>query len=242
METINCLIGDCIVAWRAWILAGRGCKVLIIPVLFILGGTASSIGLTIAFSNEPSGHEIFSQNIFDWLVPFFAFTIATNLYAVAVISYKTWRHRQSMKALEKNGSRIFESGRFRIAMLLLIESGFLYILVLAVILVLFLLDSNGVYVVADMLAHLTGIYPVVIIVLVVLQLTQHDIASREATLSTMHFNVVSRIPARNMTHELSTLRIQVNSTNSFDSSRSPMEKGGEPKKCVRLEDFHYASA
>ena len=95
-----------IVCWRAWVLWGRGWKVLVFPAISITAGVSkflafcphpladdlevSSIGLTIAFSIEPSGEEIFSARIFDWIMPFFSFTFVTNLYAVGVISVKTW--------------------------------------------------------------------------------------------------------------------------------------------------------
>ena len=52
---------------------------------------------------------------------------------------------------------------------------------------LFLSDNNGVYVITDMLGHLTGIYPTAIIVLVCLNMTFHDgITRTETTLTSLH--------------------------------------------------------
>ena len=106
-------MGDSIVTWRAWVLWGRGWKVLVFPAISITAGVSkflafcphpladdlevSSIGLTVAFSIEPSGEEIFSARIFDWIMPFFSFTFVTNLYAVGVISVKTWYAKRNSR-------------------------------------------------------------------------------------------------------------------------------------------------
>ncbi|KAL5513582.1 hypothetical protein ACEPAH_3981 [Sanghuangporus vaninii] len=215
IETINCLVGDSIVTWRAWVLWGRGWKVLVFPAISITAGVISSVGLTMAFSVEPSGEEIFSHRIFDWIMPFFSFTFITNVYAVGVIAIKTWQHRQTMKQLERSGSRVISSSNMQTILLLLIESGFLYCLALIIIIILFVVGNNGVYVIADMVAHLTGIYPVVIIVLVILQLTQHDISTKQLTLSRMNFDAEGQATSV----QLTTFRLHVDTVHSNDSSQ-----------------------
>ena len=65
------------------------------------------------------------------------------------------QHRQSMKQLKRSGSQVIASNNMQTILLLLIESGFLYCLALIIIIVLFVIGNNGVYVIADMVAHLT---------------------------------------------------------------------------------------
>ncbi|KAI0709776.1 hypothetical protein C8Q76DRAFT_739774 [Earliella scabrosa] len=184
VEVVNCLLGDSIVLWRTWVLWGRDKRVVIAPALCIIGGVASGIGLVRAFAISPPGEEVYNEEISKWFGIFGGLTCLANLYAVAAIGYKAWESIKLLRHL--NSTVVIHGTRYYGTMLVVIESGLLYSVALIITIILFALDNNGVYVVTDMLGHLTGIYPTGIIVLVCLNMTFHDDVSRaEKMVSTM---------------------------------------------------------
>ncbi|KAI0749974.1 hypothetical protein C8Q80DRAFT_1120074 [Daedaleopsis nitida] len=171
MELLNCLIGDAIVCWRTWILWGRNWRILAFPATCILGGLVAGVGMTQALSRSPDGQELFGEDITIWFTCFGTLTCIANLYSVAAITVKAWQHNRYLRSLN-NGAQV--AGRNYSVLLVIVESGAVYCIALIITIVLFMLDDNGVYVISDMLNHLTGIYPTIIIVLVCLRITFHD--------------------------------------------------------------------
>ncbi|KAI0749967.1 hypothetical protein C8Q80DRAFT_1066899, partial [Daedaleopsis nitida] len=176
LELLNCLMGDAIVCWRTWVLWGRNWRILIFPVTCILGGLVSGSGMTHALAISPKGAQLYSGDITLWFAFFGVLTCIANLYSVGMISYKACNTNQ-MKRL---GVKI-SGGTYYSLILLIVESGAVYCIALIITVVLFLTDNNGVYVIADMLNHLTGIYPTIIIVLVCLKITFVDDMDRAGT-------------------------------------------------------------
>ncbi|KAH9933641.1 uncharacterized protein BXZ73DRAFT_101025 [Epithele typhae] len=179
LELLNCLLGDSIVCWRTWVLYSRNWKILIFPATCIVGGLVSGIGMTIALARSPPGGQLFSGSITLWFAFFGVLTCIANLYSVAMIAWKAWTNARTMRAMKV----IISGGTYVSAVLLIVESGAIYCVALIITVALFLVDNNGVYIIADMLNHLTGIYPTIIIVLICLQITLHDDMSRVQTLS-----------------------------------------------------------
>ncbi|KAJ3745515.1 hypothetical protein DFH05DRAFT_1542433 [Lentinula detonsa] len=186
IEVINCVLGDSIVTWRTWVLWGRDWRVIYLSCLLMLGSSVTGSVMVYEFSLSPPGQPNFSNVTTVWFSIFGGFSFLTNLYAVVVIALKTWLHRRKMRRLCVD---VIVSGpRYYSALFLVIESGGIYCVAVILVIIFFVQSSNAVIIVADMLAHLTGIYPTVIIVLVCLKLTQHDEMTRkEATLATMQF-------------------------------------------------------
>ncbi|KAJ3769749.1 hypothetical protein FB446DRAFT_774150 [Lentinula raphanica] len=165
IEVINCVLGDSIVTWRTWVLWARDWKMIYLPCLLMLGSSGSV--MVYEFSLSPPGQPNFSNTTTIWFSIFGGFSFLTNLYAVVVILIKTWLHRRKMSRLCVDV--VVNGPRFYSALFMIIESGGIYCLAVS---------SNVVIIVADMLAHLTGIYPTIIIVLM---------TRKEATLATMQF-------------------------------------------------------
>ncbi|KAJ4473729.1 hypothetical protein J3R30DRAFT_713404 [Lentinula aciculospora] len=205
-EVINCVLGDSIVTWRTWVLWGRDWRIIYFPCFLMVGSAVTGSVMVYQFSLSPPGQPNFSNNTTVWFSVFGGFSFLTNLYAVVVISLKTWLHQRKMKRLCVDV--IVNGPRYYGALFLVIESGGIYCLAVILVIIFFVQSSNVVIIVADMLAHLTvsarqrryprqfdsndnvrqGIYPTVIIVLVCLKLTQHDEMTRkEATIASMQF-------------------------------------------------------
>ncbi|KAH7873037.1 uncharacterized protein C8R40DRAFT_414280 [Lentinula edodes] len=185
-EVINCVLGDSIVTWRTWVLWGRDWRAIYFPCFLMVGSSVTGSVMVYQFSLSPPGQPNFSNNTTIWFSIFGGFSFLTNFYAVIVISLKTWLHQRKMKRVcvdvLVNGPRYYG------ALFLVIESGGIYCIAVILVIIFFVQSSNVVIILADMLAHLTGIYPTVIIVLVCLKLTQHDEMTRkEATLASMQF-------------------------------------------------------
>ncbi|RDX44029.1 hypothetical protein OH76DRAFT_1123452 [Lentinus brumalis] len=168
IEVVNCLLSDSIVCWRTWVLWARSYKVIALPALCILGGLASGLGLVRAFVISPPGQAVYSDEIMQWFSAVAALTCVANLYAISAISYKAWRSLQALRVLKNSSTH--GGGYHRTILLIFIESGAIYSVVL--------IGDNGVYIIADMIPHFTGIYPTGIIILVSLNLTFHDDMNR----------------------------------------------------------------
>ncbi|RPD54332.1 hypothetical protein L226DRAFT_472059 [Lentinus tigrinus ALCF2SS1-7] len=183
------VINDAIVCWRTWVLWGRDYRVIIAPALCIIGGFASGIGMIHAFAISSSGQEVYNEDITRWFSVFGGLTCLANIYAVVAISY-----RACLRTLRYLSSGVVvRGGRYYSTLLVVIESGALYSIALIITIILFASDNNGVYVITDMLGHLTGIYPTAIIVLVCLNMTFHDdITHTETMLTTLQHTNDSR--------------------------------------------------
>ncbi|KAJ3767144.1 hypothetical protein FB446DRAFT_605764, partial [Lentinula raphanica] len=184
IEVVNCVLGDSIVIWRTWVLWARNWKMIYLPCILMLGSFISGSILVYEFSLSPPSQPNFSNIITIWFSAFGGFSFFTNLYAVVVLLIKTWLHHRKMRRLCIDV--IINGPWFYSALCMIIETGSIYCVAVILVIILFAQSSNVVIIVADMIAHLTGIYPTVIIVLVCLKMTQHDEMTRkEATLATM---------------------------------------------------------
>ncbi|GAW05601.1 hypothetical protein LENED_007469 [Lentinula edodes] len=158
-ETLNCIVGDSIVIWRGIVSAG-----FLVHAIFI-----SLVGQT-----------LFNPKTIGAMVAFGILTTMINFYAIIVIGYRAWSHDRQMKVFTSSGSLIMGrfGGQYLRIFLIFIESGFIYCIIPVLMVILFGVANNGVYIVIGVLAQMTGIYPTAIIVLICLQLTQRDIITQ----------------------------------------------------------------
>ncbi|KAK0444607.1 uncharacterized protein EV420DRAFT_1573831 [Desarmillaria tabescens] len=162
LESINIVIGDSIVIWRAWTLWSRKTWVI-----------TAAVGIVRAFATAPPRTSLFNNpSLSSWAIAFIASTLVTNVWATSLVAYRTWSHNKIIREITGEGLM----DRFRRqngVMALLIESGVFYSTtwVLFIAIIAFICGNNGVYIVVDMLSQLTAIYPTLIITLVCLQST-----------------------------------------------------------------------
>ncbi|KAG7090486.1 hypothetical protein E1B28_009600 [Marasmius oreades] len=176
---LEIVVGDSIVIWRAWALSGGNRKIVVIPLLLLIG----SAGCSFAFLG------CFAQN--DWPIvnpdtcnsieiSAFSLSIATNTSATIIIGYKFWRYRQ---AVGRFLSTCYANRQPRVGkiLILLLESGIIYSVLWIVQLVEILLPPpptfpgqvvQQIFIAASV--QLMGIYPALLIVLVYLQRTMWD--------------------------------------------------------------------
>ncbi|KIK54863.1 hypothetical protein GYMLUDRAFT_249207 [Collybiopsis luxurians FD-317 M1] len=134
--TINLLLGDYIVAWRAWILSqkSRFWKVL------LAGMTICNTVLNIAdciWANVTL-HEMLSLQFgpLDWLS--LTFSLAINLISTLLISWKAWKHYSNLSGSSYTANRTLK------LLLLLVESGGIFCLLQLANLIFDIFDTSPV--------------------------------------------------------------------------------------------------
>ncbi|KAK0449891.1 hypothetical protein EV421DRAFT_1290346 [Armillaria borealis] len=169
MECIEFIIGDAIVTWRAWVLWNRDRRILYASSILILGSVVTGIMLfqTLASSSEPIS--IYRDGgTSTWTTSAMILTLSTNVFATTLIGYRAWVHRRLIRSLNGGSySAAQVCGKIDI-FALLIESGALYCCTWFAMIFVFKFVNSGVYLMINMLAQLSSIYPTLIITLVCL--------------------------------------------------------------------------
>ncbi|KAI9429369.1 hypothetical protein BJY52DRAFT_128223 [Lactarius psammicola] len=159
------ILSDVICAWRAVVLWNRHKCVIAILLLFIFGTIAAAgceLGLSL-ITNTSQGETV-------GLGPLIMVgpTLATNLLSTGLIAWKAWQHRTSIRKHLGEGSG---SMRVERVFALLIESGFLYCCpwILYLISARFVIPQPGFSIMDRALVFVSGLYPMLIIILVAMQ-------------------------------------------------------------------------
>ncbi|THU97546.1 hypothetical protein K435DRAFT_796412 [Dendrothele bispora CBS 962.96] len=167
MDRLNYFIGDIVVVWRAWVLFPQRLAVKTTLSICLLGsfvGVSLDIGLLIKGVLE---NFFYTGNKTEGLVLAIPL-IFTNFTATALIGFKAWYHVQS---IQRNlGSATTSPSKVLKIMLLLIESGLLYLAFWIGYLVIGL-TQDGIPNVAgesflSIMPGLVAIYPIIIILAV----------------------------------------------------------------------------
>ncbi|KAH9969508.1 hypothetical protein BC827DRAFT_3897 [Russula dissimulans] len=176
--TINYILGDGIVLWRAWVLWNRRLSLFIFPLVSMLctlgTGVASAIYFYQGQVSKVNSHKTILSLHFEWSIWFLTF--GTNLWATGLIFVQAWQHRRFLRSL-----RIKETFRTSTekALAFLVESGALYLVIWIIyISTSMTLDPNGMFFFHTAIAQLVGIYPTTIVIVVAMQLSAADILSR----------------------------------------------------------------
>ncbi|KAJ7822507.1 hypothetical protein B0H14DRAFT_2828564 [Mycena olivaceomarginata] len=126
VQIIRVIIGDGVVIWRTWAIYQRRLLAILMPSILLLGLFSSVVIDTICYNNPLPGVE----QICPWSgLIFWTFSIATNITCTIMIGFKAWQHRKMMRELNLSGTHS-RTPTERI-LSLLVESGFIYILLWA---------------------------------------------------------------------------------------------------------------
>ncbi|KAI0260148.1 hypothetical protein BC834DRAFT_832258 [Gloeopeniophorella convolvens] len=187
---INYLISDAVVVWRAWLLCREESKGLLMMSMLFLACSALAflavLGNRIFMMTIPASDPrqvALSRTIDIFQVGNLVFSLITNIIATSTVGWKAWRRRKEITAdIADTVNRGSVAGK---VLILLIESGALYIVSLSVLLPAMLIrlpygTVGDIYI--PMNVQMSGIYPTVIIFLV----------NRESSMDKAVFNV-SRI-------------------------------------------------
>ncbi|KAJ8455058.1 hypothetical protein ONZ45_g19067 [Pleurotus djamor] len=154
MLFLSCFLADILLTWRTFI-----------TTFGYVGALIHGLSLPL---NPPNLEGLFLQAreppISTWTWISIAFSVFTNVFLSGMTSTRLWFHQRKMKKIHGFSSLLFESA-------VIIESGLLYTFAWISYFVLFLLKSNGDIVAMDVIGHLSGIVPALIIVIVSAGLT-----------------------------------------------------------------------
>ncbi|KAH9895608.1 hypothetical protein C8Q73DRAFT_644628 [Cubamyces lactineus] len=200
------ILGDTIIIWRVYAFWSRGKEklVLIVPIAFWFGSISTSMMLSYCAARLGADitlgtyqHPAFCRNI---QTTSYSTTFMTTGVATILIGYKAWAYRKSHLEAFGTTSR-YTRNRTQKLMLLLLESGVIYMFVFAVQVIMSVSSvNNGIEkqpalalaltIYQYCLSIIVGIYPTVIVVLVN---SKHSLLSNsESQSSTAHGGIKFR--------------------------------------------------
>ncbi|KAI9459690.1 hypothetical protein BJY52DRAFT_356195 [Lactarius psammicola] len=175
LPTINYILSDGIVVWRAWALRDPIRKFTVfIPPLFSLACTLvlSAAGAAFVYigAERESKRDTAVSRYLGWTV--WGLSVGTNLWATGLIFIRTWRHRQSVRASLGKGTATSTSEKVLIFM---VESGALYLCIWVVYMILSFTRWDNIHCLDAAIVQIVGIYPMTIVLLVTMRLSTADV-------------------------------------------------------------------
>ncbi|TRM57841.1 hypothetical protein BD626DRAFT_513676 [Schizophyllum amplum] len=178
-ERIMLLISDMISAWRAWVIWMRNRHIAVLLVICLLAITlCSTLEVALYVQGVISGNRHFAQatRILLTIIP----GLITNIVTTALVAYRTWIYRRLAKA-GSAGNRRRAPNRVERMLILLAESGALYVLLWGAILAVYMHTyvagqvNNGLAnLIQLVVGEGTALIPTMVIIAVALQRSQAD--------------------------------------------------------------------
>ncbi|TFY68425.1 hypothetical protein EVG20_g3558 [Dentipellis fragilis] len=172
LPSINFVLSDAIITWRAWLVWDRQIKILFVPFV-LLGGTLVTVVVSAATRAASIENPVVRSAVLDtWMISC-SLAMANNVYSTLLIAWKAWIHRQSIRKHLRVGNKKTTVEKI---LALLIESGCLYSAT-TIIYSINLVHPTGVLnncLTPVLVVQFAGIYPTILVVLVCLQKTYCD--------------------------------------------------------------------
>ncbi|KAI0259774.1 hypothetical protein BC834DRAFT_1035748 [Gloeopeniophorella convolvens] len=183
------IMSDIVCAWRASVLWNHDRRVIALLTLFILGTMAaagSDLGLSLRPLFSPSHHSIqddSNRKLGERALIMVGPTLGTNVLSTSLIGIKAWQHRRT---LQKNLGASSAAIRIEKLFALLIESGFVYccLWILYLISAFRVFPEPGFTVMDAVLLYVSGLYPTVIIIFVLLHKSPSSVITDAYSTST----------------------------------------------------------
>ncbi|KAK0192045.1 hypothetical protein F5146DRAFT_1038105 [Armillaria mellea] len=176
MTALNLVIADCTIIWRCWVVWNHDWRVIILPVLFVIGeivcGVSSVIRqFTVSVNDETGKH---------WAVAIMAATVGTNILCTTLIVGRIIYLARGNHGI-RGGLRTYRG-----VIEILIESAALYSIIYVVLVILYPLNGNGYMYPEALVWPVTGITPTLIILRVASGHARPE-ESSHGTQSSLHF-------------------------------------------------------
>ncbi|KAJ3977919.1 hypothetical protein EV361DRAFT_394881 [Lentinula raphanica] len=167
--SIEYLIGDSVVVWRACALWGYSKKVMLLPTL-LLSAAAVLVFFFVGCLGLHDWEYILGEPevCYNSYIGTFFLSIAINLLATSLIATKAWMHHRFLRSASvKKSTRVLK------IMILLVESGFIYLVIWGTKSMSIFMDLNAtpggqfaVSLLNSMGNQVVGLYPTLLMVLV----------------------------------------------------------------------------
>ncbi|KAI0370681.1 hypothetical protein BV20DRAFT_1071393 [Pilatotrama ljubarskyi] len=147
------LILDAVVIYRTYIV-WQSVYVIIVPIIGwcgLLGKSTGSVGLNVALV-EASTHagDVFAVQTGRWITAVYALTLGTNLSSTLLLAGKIW-------IVTRRSAQYRSNDIFSPVLRVIIESGAIYSMTITAALISFVVKSNGVYVLLDIISPIISI-------------------------------------------------------------------------------------
>ncbi|KAF5366583.1 hypothetical protein D9758_008937 [Tetrapyrgos nigripes] len=180
----NNVVADSLVVYRCYVVWGNSIKIIIVPVIMLLGSTICGYAAVYGFSTVTPGEDVFVSAIADWGTALFSISLSTNITVTSLIAGRIWWvSRQTSQVLGAKHSRKYSQ-----ALEIVIESGAIFAVTQLILLVLYVLRHNAQYIVFDSMAQIMGIVPTLIIVRIGLGMSAEAHTNYGTTLNKISFS------------------------------------------------------
>ncbi|EJF58020.1 hypothetical protein DICSQDRAFT_26406, partial [Dichomitus squalens LYAD-421 SS1] len=142
------LILDAVVIYRTYVV-WQNILICVVPMIAWCGLLAGAIGLNIALATAHKGG-VFAVQTSEWITSFYALTLATNLSATTLLAFRIW-------TVTRRSAQYRSSNFLAPVLRVIIESGAIYSMTITAVLISFVVKSNGVYVLLDMICPIISI-------------------------------------------------------------------------------------
>ncbi|KAI0633203.1 hypothetical protein C8Q77DRAFT_1158605 [Trametes polyzona] len=218
---LDIFVGDLMMTYRTWVIWRRDYRVVVFPIIAILGLTTTSIVLMYELISAIPSQTIFAPQFPRWVIAFCTATLVTNTYGTSMIIYRIWAtnrlwKRDGLRTVSGRSSRILEASE------IFVESAALYSVWFALYVILYAVRSPLQTIGSGSSPALTGISFMLISVRVHLGIAFGGTASAENSLS----------PTRQSKRERSSVwsrRFGVGSRERTPSSVGSVGAGGEER-------------
>jgi len=236
IEVANCILADSVLIWRVWVVWGRNYWIVAMPISLLVGETITGSLFAYAFHATPTDLNILQGDVLRFAPPAAAFVLCTNVLCTSLIAGRIWYMQRRINAImvSNHGSA---NNVYRSAILLVAESGLIYSSSWLVILTMFSSNTNGLFIVFDILSQLSGIIPTMIILLAHLNLIMGS-KEHEEYVTTLN----NRLPARRQRNNrdqsigISTVEVTTTDLESFPVPEGTARAGTyelELRSCVK---------
>ncbi|KAF9257624.1 hypothetical protein L218DRAFT_1005980 [Marasmius fiardii PR-910] len=165
---------------RVWALFAGNRKVVLIPLLFLIGSAVCSLAFLGCFAQH-DWPALYPETCNSIVISAYALSMATNVSATILIGYKFWSYRQTVGDYLQEFNIARRQARAEKILILLLESGIIYSVLWIIQLVEILQPPQPTFsrkiaqqFFTAMSIQFVGIYPTLLIVLVYLQRSMWD--------------------------------------------------------------------
>ncbi|EJD36995.1 hypothetical protein AURDEDRAFT_188197 [Auricularia subglabra TFB-10046 SS5] len=161
--TCNTVTADGLLIWRLWTIWGRDLRIVSLPLLLLGCTAACGFGSTVSFAIAgPVGslrQTLFIKTINAWVLAFFVFTLATNVFSTVAIAVRILKFMP-----EHIPGRTVERRAYIQMVAVVLESGLLYSATMLSLLIMWLAGSSAQYLAVDATMPIACIVPTLIVI------------------------------------------------------------------------------
>ncbi|KAF9270694.1 hypothetical protein L218DRAFT_849536 [Marasmius fiardii PR-910] len=156
-DTLNALMtwmGDSLIIYRCYLVWDNNIYIIVVPTMLLIVSIVSNSVALYLFTKVPLG-TIFGPSLVSWMRTIYATAFAQNALTTSLIAYRIWR--QEMKSRRAGIRGQGSSSSLLPAMRIIVDSAALYMALLICLIVLYVINHNGQFVMQEASVPAIGI-------------------------------------------------------------------------------------